>query len=80
MDNNNKPWVKEIGGIFFKTKDPKMIWEWYEKHLGIRAPDEFGGMFEWRKTDESDKKAYIELREPVDEEFTKMYPNCKTTY
>jgi len=37
-------------------------------------------MFEWRKTDESDKKAYIELREPVDEEFTKMYPNCKTTY
>jgi predicted enzyme related to lactoylglutathione lyase len=25
-----------IGGIFFKSKDPKALGEWYEKHLGIK--------------------------------------------
>lgn len=145
MENINKPRVTGIGGIFFKTKDPKMIREWYKKHLGIKTPDEYGGIFEWRKSDEPDKKGYtvwspfaedtkyfepstkdfmfnyrvndlksllselkksgvividkieeleygkfgwivdpegnkIELWEPVDEEFTKMYPNGKSTY
>lgn len=25
-----------IGGIFFKSKDPKVLGQWYEQHLGIK--------------------------------------------
>ncbi|MEA5139397.1 hypothetical protein [Arcicella rigui] len=27
--------VTAIGGVFFKSKDPKKITEWYQKHLGL---------------------------------------------
>jgi predicted enzyme related to lactoylglutathione lyase len=27
--------VTGIGGVFFRGKDPKMLAEWYERHLGI---------------------------------------------
>jgi len=27
--------VTGIGGIFFKAKDPKAMYAWYEKHLGL---------------------------------------------
>ena len=41
--------VTGIGGIFFKSDDPKKLYEWYETHLGIqRAADGSGVMFEWR--------------------------------
>ena len=29
--------VTGIGGIFFKSDDPKKLYEWYEKHLGINV-------------------------------------------
>ena len=36
-----------MGGIFFKAKDPKALYEWYRKHLGFEiAPDGSGAM--WR--------------------------------
>jgi predicted enzyme related to lactoylglutathione lyase len=28
--------VTGIGGIFFKAKDPKAMYAWYEKHLGMK--------------------------------------------
>ena len=28
--------VTGIGGIFFKSDDPKSLYAWYEKHLGIK--------------------------------------------
>ena len=38
--------VTGLGGLFFKAKDPKAMYEWYEKHLGIeREPDGSGAMF-----------------------------------
>ena len=40
--------VTGIGGIFFKTKDPAKIREWYSTHLGIKS-SEYGGTFEWKK-------------------------------
>jgi predicted enzyme related to lactoylglutathione lyase len=145
MTDINKPRVTGIGGIFFKCNDPEKIRGWYEKNLGIKMPDEYGGMFEWRKSDQPDKKCYtvwgpfaedtkyfepstkdfmfnyrvnnlkalldelkkagvtvidkieeyeygkfgwivdpegnkIELWEPADNEFTKMYPEGKTIY
>ena len=33
--------VTGIGGVFFKSENPKAIKEWYSKHLGI------DGIFKW---------------------------------
>lgn len=49
--------VTGIGGIFFKSKDPKKMNEWYSKHLGLPVSD-WGTMFEWRELDNPDKKGY----------------------
>ena len=40
--------VTGIGGLFFKTKDPEKMREWYSKHLGIKT-DQYGATFDWRK-------------------------------
>ena len=34
-NSNNMKRVTGIGGVFFKSKDPKKITEWYHKHLGL---------------------------------------------
>ncbi len=47
--------VTGIGGVFFKSTDPKKTNEWYAKHLGIPATD-YGAKFEWRKSDVSEEK------------------------
>jgi predicted enzyme related to lactoylglutathione lyase len=49
--------VTGIGGLFFKTKDPAKIKEWYSRHLGIPA-DKYGASFEWR-TEEGKKAATV---------------------
>lgn len=49
--------VTSLGGIFFKCKDPDKIKEWYSKHLGFDV-DKYGTTFEWRKSDDKDKKGY----------------------
>jgi predicted enzyme related to lactoylglutathione lyase len=41
--------VTGMGGIFFKAKDPKALYEWYRKHLGIDSADGTGAM--WRDAD-----------------------------
>lgn len=49
--------VTGIGGIFFKTKDPEKMKDWYNKNLGL-ATNEYGSVFEFREADNPDKKAY----------------------
>ncbi|SDW21387.1 Phosphoglycerate dehydrogenase [Lutibacter oricola] len=39
--------VTGIGGLFFKTKDPKAIKEWYKNHLGFNV-DDWGCTFWWK--------------------------------
>ncbi|WP_378180621.1 VOC family protein [Aquimarina sp. SS2-1] len=39
--------VTGLGGVFFKTKDPKMTKEWYGKHLGLPV-DDYGCTFWWK--------------------------------
>jgi hypothetical protein len=41
--------VTGVGGIFFKCKDPGLIREWYNAHLGISIED-YGTTFAWNKT------------------------------
>jgi predicted enzyme related to lactoylglutathione lyase len=49
--------VTSIGGIFFKSKDPKKIKAWYSEHLGINT-DEYGTSFEWRQADGGERKGF----------------------
>lgn len=40
--------VTGIGGVFFKAQDPKALYAWYEKHLGIKLEPHGGGAsFRW---------------------------------
>ncbi len=64
-----------IGGIFFKAKDPQKIKVWYEKHLGMKM-NEYGAMFEFRSTDEPDKKGYLQWS-PFKEDTKYFQPSEK---
>jgi len=39
--------VTGIGGVFFKSKDPKALGAWYKTHLGIAVEDWGGAAFRW---------------------------------
>jgi predicted enzyme related to lactoylglutathione lyase len=47
--------VTGLGGVFFKTNDPKKIKEWYGKHLGLPV-DEYGASFKWIDVENKDAK------------------------
>ena len=40
--------VTGVGGVFFKSKDPKQLAEWYRKHLGMNVEAWGGVIFRWR--------------------------------
>jgi catechol 2,3-dioxygenase-like lactoylglutathione lyase family enzyme len=39
--------VTGIGGIFFKSDDPKALGAWYRDHLGLDVTDWGGAIFNW---------------------------------
>lgn len=39
--------VTGIGGVFFKSRDPKALGEWYRTHLGLKVEDWGGVAFRW---------------------------------
>ena len=39
--------VTGIGGVFFKSRDPKALTAWYAKHLGIQMSEYGGATFLW---------------------------------
>jgi predicted enzyme related to lactoylglutathione lyase len=47
--------VTGIGGIFFKSKDPNKMKEWYKTHLGLDTND-YGANFDWRQDEDPTKK------------------------
>ena len=52
------PKVTGIGGIFFRSKDPKATREWYGKHLGL-AVNEYGSAFEFRNAHRPEEINYL---------------------
>lgn len=48
-----KKGVIGIGGIFFKSKDPDQIREWYGKHLGFKVSP-WGTTFEFKRADNNE--------------------------
>ncbi len=56
--NDTIPKVTGIGGIFFKSKDPSAIKEWYGKNLGLSI-DLYGSVFEFRNANNPDEINYL---------------------
>lgn len=56
--NDTTPKVTGIGGIFFKSKNPNELKEWYGKNLGL-AIDEWGSPFEFRNANRPDEINYL---------------------
>ncbi len=52
------PKVTGLGGIFFRSKNPKEIREWYGKNLGL-AIDDYGSPFEFRNANRPDEINYL---------------------
>ncbi len=53
------PKVTGIGGIFFRSKDPGKVREWYGKNLGL-AINDYGSSFEFRNADRPDEINYLQ--------------------
>ena len=71
--------VTGIGGIFFKSKDPKKLIEWYKKHLDVPVEIEESGeyvIFNWRKQAENQEKGYT-LWGPFPSESKYFQPSTK---
>ncbi len=58
MENKSKK-VTGIGGIFFKTKDPQAIKDWYSKNLGLPTND-YGCTFEFHPLDKPNEKGALQ--------------------
>ena len=56
--NDTTPKVTGIGGIFFRSKNPKETREWYGKNLGL-AIDDYGSAFEYRNANRPDEVNYL---------------------
>lgn len=67
--------VTGIGGIFFKTADPKKTKEWYSKNLGMKT-DDYGTMFEFRTSENPEQKAYLQWS-PFSEKTKYFEPSQK---
>ncbi|MCG8576511.1 MAG: VOC family protein [Flavobacteriales bacterium] len=74
MDNKT-PKVTGIGGIFFRTKNPKETSEWYGKNLGL-AIDPYGSAFEFRNANRPDEINYLRWS-PFDEKTDYFDPSTK---
>jgi len=64
-----------LGGIFFKSKDPKALNEWYKKHLGVPA-EAWGAMFAFDKVT-ADAPGGYNLWTPFKEDTKYFEPSTK---
>ncbi|WP_420582817.1 VOC family protein [Reichenbachiella sp.] len=51
--------VTGIGGIFYKSEDPKKARDWYSKHLGL-VTNQYGSLFEFRQGANPDQVGYLQ--------------------
>lgn len=65
--------VTGIGGIFFKSKDPKALRSWYATNLGLEV-NQYGSVFEWYQGADSTKKGFLQWS-PF-KETTKYFEPC----
>lgn len=65
--------VTGLGGVFFKTKDPDKIKDWYKNHLGLNA-DQYGCTFWWKDKEGNDCSTQWS---PFKEDTTNFNPSKK---
>lgn len=65
--------VTGIGGLFFKSNDPKASKAWYKKHLGFNT-DDYGTTFWWK--DKNGKDCSTQWS-PFDADTTYFEPSPK---
>ncbi|MGD8306634.1 MAG: VOC family protein [Ignavibacteria bacterium] len=73
--NDTRPEVTGIGGIFFRSKNPKELNKWYGKNLGL-VIDEHGSPFEFRNANRPDEINYLRWSS-FDEETDYFNPSEK---
>ena len=73
--NDTIPKVTGIGGIFFRSKNPKETREWYGKNLGL-AINDFGSPFEFRNANRPEEINYLNWN-PFDEGTDYFAPSEK---
>lgn len=73
--NDAEPKVTGIGGIFFRSKNPKETREWYGKNLGL-AINDFESPFEFRNANQPEEINYLNWN-PFDEETEYFAPSKK---
>lgn len=71
----SKPKVTGIGGIFFRSANPKKTMDWYGKNLGL-AIDPHGSVFEFRNADNPQEINYLRWS-PFDENTDYFEPSKK---
>src|SRR5687768_17132093 len=50
--------VTGIGGIFFKSDNPRELRQWYERHLGVKPHPMGPVIFFWREQEDVEKVGY----------------------
>ena len=66
--------VTGIGGVFFKSKDPKALGEWYRTHLGLNVEQWGGVAFQW-VTPDNPAGAGTTIWNPFKEDTTYFAPS-----
>ena len=64
--------VTGIGGIFFKSSDPKRLGAWYRDHLGLDVSDWGGAIFQWGGPESS---SGMTIWSPFAQDTNKMEPS-----
>lgn len=67
--------VTGIGGIFFKSSDPKALGAWYRDHLGLDVTDWGGVIFNWGG---ADSPPGMTLWSPFAQDTTYMAPSTSS--
>jgi predicted enzyme related to lactoylglutathione lyase len=67
--------VTGIGGIFFKSSDPKRLCAWYRDHLGLDVSDWGGAIFQWGGPDSSPG---MTIWTPFSQDTNKMDPGSSS--
>jgi predicted enzyme related to lactoylglutathione lyase len=65
--------VTGIGGIFFKSSDPKRLSAWYRDHLGLDVSDWGGAIFQWGGPESSPG---MTIWSPFAQDTNKMAPSA----
>lgn len=61
--------ITGIGGVFFKTQNPKELAEWYKKYLGLNLEQWGGAILRWEQDAADDKGVTVWSAAPSDTQW-----------